>query len=87
MGLLFGLLTLPVLGAPRLVQWLAQTIEQATLDDLLDEGPLHAALLDLQEQLDAGALGAEEYDRQEREVLDRLNLVREMKAQRAAAGR
>ena len=86
MGLLFGLLTLPVLGAPRLVQWLAQTVGQATLDELLDEGPLRAALLELQEQLDAGAIDDEEYDRQERALLERLNLVREMKAQGTEAG-
>ena len=83
MALLFGLLTLPVLGAPRLVHWLAQTVGQAALDELLDEGPLRATLLELQEQLDAGAMDDEEYDRQERALLERLNLVREMKAQKA----
>ncbi len=81
MGLLLDLLTLPVLGGPRLAHWLANTIGQASLEELLDERPVRVAMMELYEQYDTGAMNGEEYDRQEQGLLERLNVIRHLKAQ------
>ena len=54
MGIFTDLLTLPVLGAPRLVGWLAKTIGERAETELLDEEPIRGQLLDLQERYEAG---------------------------------
>lgn len=87
MGLVLGLLTLPVLGGPRLAHWLASTLAQEALAQALDEGALRAELMALQERLDAGELTSEEYDRQEQSLLERLNAIREYKAEHGPQGR
>ena len=85
MGLIF-LLTLPVLGAPRLVHWLATKSAEEAERELLDEESVRAALLELQQRYDAGDIEEEEYDRQERVLLERLNAIREFKRQRDQQG-
>lgn len=82
MGLL-DLLTLPVLGAPKLVLWLARTLVEQAQRELLDEEGVRGQLLELQERYDAGELTEEEYDRHEATLLDRLKAIREVKEQRA----
>ncbi|MBI4216869.1 MAG: gas vesicle protein GvpG [Chloroflexi bacterium] len=86
MGLVMGLLTLPVLGPPRLAHWLASTLAQEALAQVLDEGSLRAELMALQERLDAGELTAEEYDRQEQALLERLSVIRKFKAEQGSQG-
>ncbi len=83
MGFLVDLLTMPALGAPRLVHWLARTLVEQTERELLDEGRVRGQLLELQEQSDSGALTEEEYDRQEAILLDRLKAIREVKERRS----
>ena len=83
MGFVTGLLTLPVLGAPRIVHWMSkQTIEEAE-KEYLDEGLVRGELLDLQQRYDAGEVEEEEYDRQEKALLERLNVIREFKARQS----
>lgn len=82
MGFFLNLLTLPVLGAPRMVHWLAQTMVEEGEREALDEGRIRAALMELQGRYDAGELEEQEYDRQERVLLEHLSHVREIKAQR-----
>lgn len=79
MGLL-DLLLLPALGGPKLVQWLAGTLAEQALRESRDEGPIRAQLLELHERFDAGDIGEESYDREEDELLRRLNAIRESKA-------
>jgi len=79
LGFLMGLLTLPVMGAPRLASWLGRTIAEETLRQSLDESPLRFRLLQLQEKYDAGEMGEEEYDRQEGALLEQLTTIREHK--------
>lgn len=81
MGLIFGLITLPVLGGPRLVHWMAnKTVEEARRE-MLDEGRVRGELLELQHRFEAGDLAGEVYDRQEKALLELLNAIREFKAQ------
>lgn len=79
MALLMDALTMPVLGAPRLLLWLARTIAQEAQRQLWDEGGVRAQLLQLQERYDAGDLEEREYDLQEAALLERLNAIREIK--------
>lgn len=83
MGFFGGLLTMPMLGGPRLVHWLARTIVEQAEGELLDEGRVRGQLLELQGQYDSGELMEEEYDRQEAMLLGRLKAIREVKEQRA----
>ncbi len=77
--LLFDLLTL---GGPSLVQWLATTLAQEAERELFDEGSVRGRLLELQARYEAGDLREEEYEEEESALLERLNAIRELKAQR-----
>ncbi len=81
MGFLLGFLTMPLLGAPRLVNWLATTILEEAQAEYLDEGSIRSELLLLQWRFDAGDLEEDEYDRQEKALLDHLTAVRKLKLQ------
>ncbi len=82
MGFLFELLTLPALGGPRLVQWLATILDPEAEQEFLDEGGVRGQLLELQARYEAGELGEDEYEEEESALLERLNAIRELKAQR-----
>ena len=82
MGFLLDLLTLPVLGAPRMVHWLAETMREEADRESLDEDRVRAQLLELQTGYDLGEVSEEEYAYQETILLERLNAIREAKAER-----
>ena len=79
MGLL-SLLTLPVLGPPKLIQWMAEKMSEEAERELLDEDRVRAELFDLQLRYDLGEIDEVEYDRQERALIERLSAIRELKA-------
>lgn len=82
MGFVFDLLTAPVLGPIRGVHWLVEKIVEAAEGELLDEERVRGELLELQMRLDMGELTEGEYDRQEKLLVERLNAIREAKAER-----
>ena len=82
MGLFLDLLTLPVLGAPRIVHWLAKKVTEEAERELLDEERVRAQLLELQIRYDLGEVSEEKYDEQESVLMERLNAIREAKAER-----
>jgi len=82
MGLFLDLLTLPVLGAPRMVHWLAKKVTEEAERELLDEDRVRAQLLELQTSYDLGEITEGEYERQEKVIVERLNAIREAKAER-----
>jgi anion-transporting ArsA/GET3 family ATPase len=84
-NILVDLLTLPVLGAPRMVHWMVKELTGEAEKEYLDEGRVRGELLELQQLYDAGEVKAEEYDWQEKALLERLNAIREYKAQQSAA--
>lgn len=86
MGFLFDLLTLPVLGAPKMVQWLAEKLSEEAERESLDEGRVRGELLELQERYDAGEMEEQEYDRREKALLERLDAIREAKAEQSRPG-
>jgi len=82
MGFVGNLLTLPALGAPKLTHWLARKIFEEAERHLFDEEAVRGELLELQERYDSGEVAEAAYDRQESALLERLNTIREAKAQR-----
>lgn len=82
MGFVFDLLTSPVLGPIRGVHWLATKVTEAAEGEVLDESKVRSELLELQMRLEMGEITEEEYDEQERVLVERLNTIREAKAER-----
>ena len=81
MGFVFDLLTSPVLGPIRGVHWLATKVDEAAEGELLDESKVRGELLELQMRLEIGEITEEEYDEQERALVERLNTIRKAKAE------
>ncbi|MDI2125414.1 gas vesicle protein GvpG [Yinghuangia seranimata] len=78
MGLLTGLLTLP-LAPVRGVVWVARRIEDAAEQEMYDPAAIRAELADLQRDLADGLIDEETYDRREEELLDRLEYGMEVR--------
>lgn len=75
MGLITGLLTLPV--APvRGVVWVAEKLQDAAERELHDPQVLRAQLALLNQELEGGDITIEEFEREEERLLDRLHAVR-----------
>ena len=79
-NLLVDLITLPVLGAPRMVRWIGKKTVEAVEQDQFDEGALQGQLLDLQMHYELGEMTEEQYDEQETALLARLSVIREAKS-------
>jgi hypothetical protein len=77
--LLLDLLTLPVLGAPRLVHWIAGKIAEEVERQEFDEDRLQGQLFDLQTRHELGEIGDEECSHEEEALLKRLNHIRQRK--------
>ena len=75
MGLITGLLTLPI--APvRGVAWIAERVADQAERELLDESAIRRQLMEAEFAHDAGDLGDEEFARVEEELLGRLAAAR-----------
>jgi len=82
MSFVFDLLTFPVLGPIKGVHWLATKVAEAAEGEMLDEGKVRGELSELQMRLDMGDITEEEYDKREKVLVERLNAIREAKAER-----
>lgn len=82
MDFVFDLLTAPILGPLRGVYWLATKINETAESELLDESKVRNELMELPIHLEMNEITEEEYDEQERRLLERLNAIREAKAER-----
>lgn len=78
MGLLTGLLTLP-LAPVRGTIWLAEQLAAEAERELGDEAAIRRSLAEAERQYEAGALGVVEYEAIEDELLERLERAREAK--------
>ena len=74
--LLTDILTLPILGAPRMVHWIAKKIAETAEQEEKDEGKLQGELLELQMRYELGEIDDDEYAEQETAILDRLSAIR-----------
>ncbi|MER7956898.1 gas vesicle protein GvpG [Streptomyces sp. NPDC096030] len=74
MGLLTGVLTLP-LAPLRGTAWVVDQVLLAAEREYYDPEPVRAALAALVDDLANGRVGAEEFDRREDALLDRLDEI------------
>ncbi|MEV0918134.1 gas vesicle protein GvpG [Streptomyces sp. NPDC049967] len=75
MGLITGLLTLPI--APvRGVVWVAEKLNDTAEGELHDPAVLRTQLAVLNQELESGDISLEEFEREEERLLDRLHAVR-----------
>lgn len=74
MGLLSGLVLLP-LAPLRGTIWIAERLAEYAEDQLDEERAIRALLVEAESGLEAGELSADEFDRIEDELLDRLDVL------------
>lgn len=85
MGLITGLLTLP-LAPVRGVVWVAEKVaEQAELE-LYDENRIMAELAELELAKEAGELDEDQFNRYVDELLERLEIGRQLQLERGGNG-
>jgi hypothetical protein len=75
MGLISGLLTLPLAPVSGTV-WLAERLREQAEAELYDESSIHAGLLELQELRQRGEVGGQEIDDAEDALVERLMWIR-----------
>jgi len=78
-NVLTDILTFPILGAPRMVHWVAKKLAETVEQDEMNEGKLQGDLLELQMRYELGEIDDDEYTEQETAILDRLNAIRRAK--------
>jgi hypothetical protein len=77
MGLLSNLLLLP-LAPVRGAFWVIGQVADAAEREFYGPAVIRRELLELSREFDAGAISAEEFDRREDELLDRLAIAAEL---------
>jgi hypothetical protein len=80
MGLITGLLTLP-LAPVRATVWLAERLEEQARDELYDESAIRAGLLELEQARATGELDEEEIAEAEDALLAQLMAIRRFEAE------
>jgi hypothetical protein len=66
-----------ILLAPlKVVIWIAEKIKEAAEQELYDEGRIKEKLMELQLKLELEEISEEEYKKQEKELLARLDAIR-----------
>jgi uncharacterized membrane protein len=81
MGLITGLLTLP-LAPVRGVAWITEKVAEQAEAELYDEAKITRELAALDEALAHGEIGDEDYDAYADELLDRLEIGRQLALER-----
>jgi len=71
MMMLFQILTFPVTGPLRTVAWIGGAIRDAVDSKMNDPAEIKRALAALEQQLEAGSLSEQDYERMEMELIER----------------
>jgi uncharacterized membrane protein len=72
MMMLFQILAFPVTGPLRTVGWIGGAIRDAVDRKMNDPAEIKRALAALEQQLEAGSISEQEYERMEMELIERL---------------
>lgn len=75
MGLISGLLTLP-LAPVRGTVWLAERVQEQAEDELYDESAIRTGLIELEAARESGELDEDEIEAAESALLERLMFIR-----------
>jgi hypothetical protein len=78
-GLLSGLLLLPITGPVHGLQFILEQIQAQVDAELLDDGRLQAELMTLSMRHELGEISDAEYEEQEAALLEELNAIRAYK--------
>lgn len=81
--MIFKLLTFPVSGPISALTAVSRTILNEAEAQLYDEGNIRRAMMRLEQELEAGRLTEDEFERQEDVLLERLMEARARKAEGA----
>jgi hypothetical protein len=79
MGLISGLLLFPISGPIHGLQFILEQIREQAEAELLDEGRIHAELVNLNLLRELGEISAEEHAALEDALIERLNTIRAYK--------
>jgi hypothetical protein len=82
MGLITGLLTLP-LAPVRGVAWVAEQVAEQAENELYDEQRIMRELTELEMAREAGQIGEEDFERSIDDVLARLEVSRQLQEARS----
>ena len=77
MSILFDLLTLPVTGPVKGLAWIAEKVIEQADRELYDEESIRGQLAELEMRQEIGEISEEEYEREEADLLARLEAARE----------
>jgi uncharacterized membrane protein len=72
MMMLFQILSFPVTGPLRTVAWIGGAIRDAVDSKMNDPMEIKRALAALEQQLEAGSISEQEYERMEMDLIERL---------------
>jgi hypothetical protein len=75
MGLLSGLLLLPITGPVKGLQFIIEQIQEEAQAAMLDERRVQAELIDLSLRFDQGEMSEAEFEEREAALLERLNAI------------
>jgi hypothetical protein len=84
-GLITGLLTLP-LAPVRGVVWIAEKVAEEAELELYDENRIMRELADLEQAKEAGEIDEERFDIYVDELLERLEIGRQLQVERGTYG-
>jgi hypothetical protein len=59
--------------------WLGEKLKDAAYQEMTDESKIHEGLLQLQMRFEMDEINEEEYQEQERQLMERLETIRKMK--------
>lgn len=85
MGLISGVLLLPITGPYRGFVGILRAIQEQVEAQLMDEARVQGELMQLSIRQSAGQISDAEYDKRESELLEKLNNIRAAKEELLAA--
>jgi hypothetical protein len=86
MGLL-DLIAWPLTAPLKGITWIAEKVAQQAEKELYSEDAVRGKLLELELAFDLGEINEQDYEVAERNLLERLKVIRERQAQMAAEAR
>ncbi len=75
MGILFDILAFPVMGPVKGMRWIAEKVDDAVSQTVSNKVKIKEDLLELQMSLEMGKITEEEFNKQEKELLENLDKI------------
>jgi len=63
----------------KLTVWLGEKLRDAAYQEMTDESKVHEALLQIQMRFEMDEISEEEYEKQENQLMQQLEMIRKMK--------